>query len=52
MRVRTFPFGDSSRSGVSAAGRVALVRVLWASVHSVLASKQAEDLARRAPLPQ
>ena len=35
-----------------AAGRVALVSVLWALVHSALASKQAKDLARRVAGPR
>ena len=45
MRVR-----DRRRSGeneAGAVGRVALVSLLWAAVHSVLASRQAKDLTRR-----
>ncbi len=45
MRARTL--SKSSASEGNAAGRVALVFVLWAIVHSVLASKQAKDLARK-----
>lgn len=44
MRTRIFP--DNSTGGGSAAGRVALVCVLWAIVHSLFASRQAKDLAR------
>ena len=45
MKARVIP--GPSTSGGSAAGRVALVCTLWAIVHSLLASKQAKDLARR-----
>src|SRR5918998_5104540 len=45
MRLRGFPGGGASED--SAAGRVVLMSVLWALVHSLLASKQAKDLARR-----
>lgn len=45
MKAQTF--SGNSASGGSAAGRVVLVCVLWAIVHSLLASKQAKDLARR-----
>ena len=38
--------------GGRAAGRVALVCVLWAIVHSLLASKQAKDLAGRVAGPR
>jgi protein-S-isoprenylcysteine O-methyltransferase Ste14 len=40
--LRVVPAGEDH-----AAGRVVLVSVLWALVHSALASKQAKDLARR-----
>ncbi len=46
MKAKSFP--DNSAGRESAAGRVALVCTLWAIVHSLLASKQAKDLARRA----
>ncbi len=45
MRLRSFPGAGTSEG--SAAGRVVLMSVLWALVHSLLASKQAKDLARR-----
>ena len=45
--MRAWNLSKSSARGGNAAGRVALVCVLWAVVHSVLASKQAKDLARR-----
>ena len=45
MRLRSSR-GRDAREG-SAAGRVVLMSVLWALVHSLLASKQAKDLARR-----
>ncbi len=45
MRLRGFPGGGASED--SAAGRVVLMSVLWAVVHTLLASKQAKDLARR-----
>jgi protein-S-isoprenylcysteine O-methyltransferase Ste14 len=45
MRPRSLP-GTRASEG-SAAGRVVLMSVLWALVHSLLASKQAKDLARR-----
>jgi protein-S-isoprenylcysteine O-methyltransferase Ste14 len=45
MRLRSFPGAGASEG--SAAGRVVLMSVLWALVHSLLASKQAKDLARR-----
>lgn len=45
-------FSGNSASGGSAAGRVALVCVLWAMVHSLLASKQAKDMARRVAGPR
>lgn len=38
--------------GETAAGRVVLVCVLWAAVHSLLGSKQAKDLARRIAGPR
>jgi len=40
------PSGAGEREG-SAAGRVVWVSVLWALVHSLLASRRAKDLARR-----
>jgi protein-S-isoprenylcysteine O-methyltransferase Ste14 len=45
MRLRGFPGAGASEG--SAAGRVVLMSVLWALVHSLLASKQAKDVARR-----
>jgi hypothetical protein len=45
MKLRSFP-GAGVREG-SAAGRVVGVSVLWALVHSLLASRRAKDLARR-----
>jgi protein-S-isoprenylcysteine O-methyltransferase Ste14 len=45
MRRRSFPGADAKKD--SAAGRVVLMSVLWALVHTLLASKQAKDLARR-----
>jgi methanethiol S-methyltransferase len=45
MRPRSFPGAGASEG--SAAGRVVLMSVLWALVHSLFASKQAKDLARR-----
>ncbi len=45
MRLPSLP-GTRASEG-SAAGRVVLMSVLWALVHSLLASKQAKDLARR-----
>jgi hypothetical protein len=45
MRLRSFPGAGASEG--SATGRVVLMSVLWALVHSLLASKQAKDLARR-----
>ena len=50
MKAQTF--SGNSASGGSAEGRVALVCVLWAMVHSLLASKQAKDLARRVAGPR
>ena len=50
MEARDIP--GSSGGGGSAAGRTALVCVLWAIVHSLLASKQAKDLASRAAGPR
>ena len=47
--------GDDPRSSAgkgSAVWRTALVCVLWAIVHSLLASKQAKDLVRRAAGPR
>jgi hypothetical protein len=44
MRLRSSPKREASEG--SAAGRVVLVSVLWALVHTLLASKQAKDLAR------
>jgi protein-S-isoprenylcysteine O-methyltransferase Ste14 len=45
MRLRSSPGRDASEG--SAAGRVVLMSVLWALVHSLLASQEAKDLARR-----
>ncbi len=50
MRARTLS-GSSADEG-SASGRVALICVLWALVHSLLASRQAKDLARRLAGPR
>ncbi len=50
IRARTF--SGSSADEVSASGRVALICVLWALVHSLLASRQAKDLARRVAGPR
>ncbi len=50
MKARTFP--GVFASGETAAGRVVLVCVLWAIVHSLLASKQAKDLVRRVAGPR
>ncbi len=44
MRMRTSRAGPAGNG--HAAGRVVLVSVLWALVHSALASKRAKDLAR------
>ncbi len=51
-RMKAWAAPGSSASGGSAAGRVALVCTLWAIVHSLLASKQAKDLARRIAGPR
>jgi hypothetical protein len=45
VKLRSCPEVDASEG--SAAGRVVWMSVLWALVHSLLASKQAKDLARR-----
>jgi methanethiol S-methyltransferase len=45
MRLRSFSGAGASEG--SAAGRVVLISVLWAVVHTLLASKQAKDLAHR-----
>jgi methanethiol S-methyltransferase len=45
MRLRGIPGAGASEG--SAAGRVVGMSVLWALVHSLLASKQAKDVARR-----
>jgi protein-S-isoprenylcysteine O-methyltransferase Ste14 len=45
MKLRGFSGVGASKD--SAAGRVVWMSVLWALVHSLLASKQAKDLARR-----
>jgi protein-S-isoprenylcysteine O-methyltransferase Ste14 len=45
MRLRSLLGTRASED--SAAGRVVLISVLWALVHTLLASKQAKDLARR-----
>jgi methanethiol S-methyltransferase len=45
MRLPSLP-GTRASEG-SAAGRVVLMSVLWALVHSLLASQEAKDLARR-----
>ena len=45
MRGRSFPVAPAGNS--HAAGRVVLISVLWALIHSTLASKQAKDLTRR-----
>ncbi len=45
MNLRS-PSGGGPREG-SAAGRVVWVSVIWALVHSLLASRRAKDLARR-----
>jgi protein-S-isoprenylcysteine O-methyltransferase Ste14 len=50
MRLRSSRGRDASEG--SAVGRVVLVSVLWALVHSLLASNQAKDLARRAAGPR
>ena len=50
MRARTVPGILARREG--ATGRVALVCVLWAVVHSLLASKPAKELVRRAAGPR
>ncbi len=50
MKARTL--SGNSANGGSAAGRVALVCVLWAIFHSVLASRQAKDLARSVAGPR
>ncbi len=50
MKARTL--SGNSANGGCAAGRVALVCVLWAIVHSVLASTQAKDLARSVAGPR
>lgn len=50
MRARTFS-GSSADEG-SAPGRVALICVLWALVHSLLASRQVKELARRVAGPR
>ena len=44
MKPRAFQRG--SASGETAVGRVALICMLWAILHTVLASKQAKDLTR------
>src|SRR3712207_1705290 len=44
MRLRSFPGAGASEG--SAAGRVVLISVLWALVHTLLASQEAKDLAR------
>ena len=46
MKARAVSKASAAGEG-SAAGRTALVCVLWAIVHSLLASKQAKDLIRR-----
>jgi methanethiol S-methyltransferase len=50
MRLRSSRGRDASEG--AAVGRVVLVGVLWALVHSLLASNQAKDLARRAAGPR
>lgn len=45
MRARLWSKRD--QQGEAAAGRVVLVGVLWAAIHSLLASKQAKDVVRR-----
>ena len=45
MKLQSFPEVEASDGPT--AGRVVLMSVLWALVHSLLASKQAKDLARR-----
>ena len=50
MKLRGFSGVDASKD--SAAGRVVWMSVLWAIVHSMLASKQAKDLARRVAGPR
>ena len=45
MRRRNLPVPPAGNS--HSAGRVVWISVLWALVHSVLASRQAKDLARR-----
>ena len=54
MRTRTSPktVGGRGPAKGPAAGRVAAVCVLWALVHSLLASKGAKDLARRIAGPR
>jgi methanethiol S-methyltransferase len=50
VRGRTFPGVREEDS--HAAGRVVLVCTLWALIHSVLASRQAKDVARRVAGPR
>ncbi len=50
MRKRSLPVAPAGDS--HAAGRVVSVCVLWALIHSVLASKQAKDLVRRISGPR
>jgi protein-S-isoprenylcysteine O-methyltransferase Ste14 len=50
--MKVWAVSGASASGKTAAGRVVLVCALWAIVHSMLASKQAKDLARRLAGPR
>jgi methanethiol S-methyltransferase len=50
VRTRTFP--GASAGDRHAAGRVVLSCVLWAFLHSLLASKQVKDLTRRVAGPR
>jgi hypothetical protein len=45
VKLRSIPGAGASEG--SAAGRVVWMSVLWALVHSLLASRRAKDLARR-----
>ena len=51
MRLRGF-LGVGASKDSAAAGRVVWMGVLWALVHSLLATKQAKDLARRVAGPR
>jgi hypothetical protein len=50
--VRARIFSGVREDDSHAAGRIVLVCALWALIHSVLASKQAKDLARRVAGPR